>query len=66
METEIVISREKDGYRVLYGHLRLTMLMSENTSIILNVQGMGDVTVARTHGGYTVFDGKETLPILRV
>jgi hypothetical protein len=65
METEIVITRVEDGYRVLFGHLRLTALMSEYTEIILNVHGMGDVKITRGHGGYSVFDGKDSLPILR-
>jgi hypothetical protein len=65
MECEIVMAREKNGYRVLYGHLCLTALMSENSEIILNVQGTGEVKVTRTHGGYQVFDGNESLPILR-
>jgi len=66
METEIVIAREKDGYRVMHGHLRLTALMSENTEIILNVQGTGDVKVKRTPTGYAVYDGEVSLPILKI
>jgi hypothetical protein len=65
METEIVISREEDGYRVMHGHLHLTALMCENAEIILYVQGTGDVKIIRTAKGYAVDDGEVSLPILR-
>lgn len=66
VDNEILIVREEDGYRVLHGHLHLTALMTENTEIILNVRGKGEVKVMRTAKGIFVHDGEISLPLLRL
>lgn len=57
--------RDKDGYRVLHGHLHLTTLIGEYNEIELLVPGKGKVTVRRAAGGLMVHDGEISLPVLR-
>jgi len=66
MDNEILIVQEKDGYRVLHGHLHLTALMGENAEVVINVRGKGNVKVMRTGKGIFVHDGEISLPLLRL
>ena len=64
-DTEIVIIREGNCYRLLHGHLRLTSELSYIDEVSLPVKGEGEIPVIKTRGGYLVGKEGHRLPLLR-
>jgi hypothetical protein len=65
MDNEILIVRDGEGYRVLHGHLHLTVLLGEVKEIFVKVKGEGKAKVTRTANGLIVHHGEIPLPLLR-
>ena len=65
MDNEILMVQDKDGYRILHGHLHLTNLIGQHSEVELHVPGKGNVTVRRVAGGLVVHDGEVSLPVLK-
>jgi hypothetical protein len=66
MDNEILMVLDKDGYRVLHGHLHLTTLIGQHKEVELHVPGKGNVMVRRAAGGLVVHDGEVSLPVLKM
>jgi hypothetical protein len=66
MDSEIVLVRNSDGYRVLFGHLRLTTILMMSSEAMVNVKGEHEtVKVVRTAKGLYVMKNNEQLPLLK-
>jgi hypothetical protein len=63
--TDIVIVREGNCYRLLHGHLRLTSELTASSEVSLSVKGEGEIPVIKTRGGYLVGKEGQRLPLLR-
>jgi hypothetical protein len=64
MTPEILLVRQRDGYRVLHGHLHLASVMSENDEVIVDVSGEGKVKMFKTRDGILIGDKNRCLPLL--
>ncbi|CAN5121313.1 hypothetical protein BH11PSE11_BH11PSE11_24020 [soil metagenome] len=65
MSEDILIIRERDGYRVLHGYLHLASVLSMTDKAIVDVVDEGKRTVIKTRTGYLVGDDQQRLPLLR-
>lgn len=58
MSPDILLVREKNGYRVLHGHLRLTSMLDLFNEAIVDVSGEGKVRIFKTqHGVFVAENG---------
>ena len=57
MSPDILLVRDRDGYRILHGHLHLTSMLELFNEAIVDVSGEGKVRVFKTRRG--VFVGGE-------
>jgi hypothetical protein len=62
MRSEIIIVRDGQGYRILYGHLRLAGVLSTAGEADLDVKGEGKVKVVKTPAGLIVKSKNRTVP----
>lgn len=66
MSSDILLIRDGDGFRVLYGHLRLTTLLSESDEVFVDVKDEpGRAKVIRTPHGLRVAKDSRHLPLLK-
>ena len=65
MNTEIVIVRDGETYRLLHGHLHLSSAMSQASEVLIGVHGEGTVKVVRTAKGYRVHGKDRQLPLVQ-
>lgn len=65
MNTEIVIVRDGETYRLLHGHLHLSNAMSQSNEVLVDVHGEGTVKVVRTAKGFRVHSNDLQLPLLQ-
>lgn len=66
MDSEIVLIRNSDGYRVLFGHLRLSTILMMSSEAQVNVKGEREsVKVVRTAKGLYVLRNNERVPLLK-
>jgi len=54
---DILLAREKDGYRVLHGHLRLMSALDSCSEVTVSVSEKGTVKIVKTRDG--IFVGEE-------
>lgn len=66
MENEILIVREDTGFRLLFGHLQLVAILSEENEVKVKVKNGNQASVMRTELGLMVHDGEVQLPLFRV
>jgi hypothetical protein len=66
MDNEILLVRDGEGYRVLFGHLRLTSVLTMSTEVTVNVKGeQGRAKIIRTEEGLHVAKDNLQLPLLK-
>jgi hypothetical protein len=66
MENEILLVRDGEGYRVLYGHLRLTTVLTTTREVTVHVKGeQGRAKIVRTESGLHVVQENRQLPLLK-
>lgn len=66
MSPEILIVRERDGYRVLHGHLHLASLLNLADEVIVVASGEGKIAAVKTPDGIIIITGDKRLPLLGV
>ena len=64
MSPDILIVREKDGYRVLHGHLHLASVLNMSNETIVVSSGEGKVKVFKTPTGILIGEKNRRLPLL--
>ncbi|MDR3481140.1 MAG: hypothetical protein P4L91_10540 [Burkholderiaceae bacterium] len=64
MAPEILLVRQRDGYRVLHGHLHLASVMSTLGEAMVEASGEGKVKVSKTADGIVIGDQHRRLPLL--
>lgn len=64
MNSEIILIREEENYRVLYGRLRLAGDLCNADEICIDVKGEGKVKVLKTRDGLFVKRNNRRLPVL--
>lgn len=64
MDSDIILVREEQNYRVLYGRLRLAGALSRADEVCINVKGEGKVKILKTRGGLVVQQKNRRLPVL--
>jgi len=64
MSDDILIVRDGDVYRVLFGHLRLSSMLSESHETFVNVKGEGLARIVKTNKGLHVANDNFQLPLL--
>ena len=64
MSDDILIVRDGDVYRVLFGHLRLSSMLSQSNEAFVNVKGEGLAKVVKTAKGLHVAKAGFQLPLL--
>ena len=64
MDSGIILIREEENYRVLYGRLRLAGDLSNADEICIDVKGEGKVKVLKTRDGLFVKRNNRRLPVL--
>lgn len=65
MNSDIVIVREGEGYRLLHGHLRLATELGRAGEVDVDVRGEGKVKIIRVHGELQVRHDGQRLPLYR-
>jgi hypothetical protein len=65
MSDDILIVRDGDVYRVLFGHLRLSTMLSESNETFVNVKGEGQAKIIKTTKGLLVHRENWQLPLLQ-
>jgi hypothetical protein len=66
MDNKIVLVRVGQGYRVLFGHLRLTSVLTMSREVTVNVKGeRGRAKIVRTEEGLHVAKDNLQLPLLK-
>ena len=65
MSDDILIVRDGEVYRVLFGHLRLSSMLSESNETFVNVKGEGQAKVIKTNKGLLVHKDSHQLPLLQ-
>lgn len=65
MSDDILIVRDGEVYRVLFGHLRLSSMLSESNETFVNVKGEGQAKVIKTNKGLLVHKDSQQLPLLQ-
>lgn len=64
MDAEILLVREKDGFRVLYGHNQLNAILKVTTELFVDVKWeKGRAKVFRTLDGVQVSKDSRNLPL---
>ncbi|MGH8806510.1 MAG: hypothetical protein ACREX0_01360 [Noviherbaspirillum sp.] len=64
MNTEILLARDTDGYRVIQGHDRLHEMLSANNEVFVDVQAeSGRAKIFRTATGLQVGKDSRYLPL---
>jgi hypothetical protein len=63
MNTEILIIRDRDCYRVLHGHLHLASMLSIKDQVEVDVVDEGKRVVVKTRKGYAI--GADSQPSSR-
>lgn len=66
MDNEILIVREDSGFRLLFGHLQLVAILTEEEEVRVRVKDGDHARVMRTRMGLMVHDGKEQWPLFRI
>lgn len=66
MSTDILLIRDGEGFRVLFGHLRLTAVLSMYNEALVDIKDEeGGAKVVRTPAGLLVTKNNQQLPLLR-
>lgn len=65
MDTEILLVKERNGYRVMYGHHRLNEVLKVTNEVFVDVKWeQGKAKVFRTANGLLVAKDSRHLPLL--
>lgn len=65
MSDDVLIVRDGGVYRLLFGHLRLSNMLSESNETFVNVKGEGKARVIKTNRGLIVYKDSLQLPLLQ-
>jgi hypothetical protein len=65
MSDEILIVRDGDGYRVLFGHLHLASQLSLSNEVDVAIKGEGIVKVVKTREGLFVNRDRCSYPFIK-
>jgi hypothetical protein len=65
MSSDVLIIREGNGYRVLFGYLRLAAVLSMANEVLVDVKGEGKAKIIKTPMGLLVNKDSLQLPLLR-
>ncbi len=60
---DIVIVRDGDQLRLLFGHLRLSNLMNSGDALFVDVPGEGSLRIQRTRKGFFAMKDNLAIPI---
>ena len=60
---DIVLVRDGDHIRLLFGHLRLSSLMNNAQGVFVDVPGEGKMQVQRTRQGFFALKHNPMIPI---
>jgi hypothetical protein len=64
MNSDILLVRDGNGFRVLHGYLHLAAVLSIDTEVAADIKGEeGRATIRRTPNGLEVDKGCEQLPL---
>jgi hypothetical protein len=64
MHADILIVRDGEGYRVLFGHLRLATVLSMSREVCVDIKGEGKASIIKTSSGLIVDKDSQQLPLL--
>jgi len=64
ISSDIVVVRDGNVYRLLFGHLRLASEMETSGEISLDVKGEGKIRVVKARTGYFVNQDQQRIPLL--
>lgn len=64
MSPDILMVRDGECYRLLFGYLHLANALSTSSSVVVDVQGEGPVSVVKTREGLLVNKDSCQLPLL--
>jgi len=64
MDTEVLLVKEKLGYRLLHGVLHLINGLRQSDEMTAVASGEGKVKVVKTKDGILVGDGRQKMPLL--
>lgn len=65
MDPNILLVKERHGYRVMYGHTRLSEVLKETNEVYVEVKWeQGQAKVFRTPNGILVAKDSRNLPLL--
>lgn len=65
MGPDILLVKERNGYRVMYGHSRLSEVLKVNNEVFVEVKWeQGKAKVFRTPNGWVVAKDSRHLPLL--
>lgn len=65
MSPDIVLIRDRQGYRILHGYLHLANALTMSDAVYVDVKGEGVVKIVKTPDGYFVSKDGQALPIIR-
>ena len=65
MSDDILIVRDGEVYRVLFGHLRLSSMLSKSDETFVNIKGEGPARVIKTSKGLQIDKDSLQLPLLQ-
>lgn len=65
MTADILIVRDGEVCRVLFGHLRLTSILSESNEAFVDVKGLGEAKITKSSSGMFVHMDSQQLPLLQ-
>jgi hypothetical protein len=66
MDNEILLVRDGEGYRVVFGHLRLSTVLTMTREVTVSVKGEpGQAKIVRTEVGLHVAKDDRQLPLLK-
>jgi hypothetical protein len=65
METDILIVRDGDHYRLLHGQLHLASALSKRDEIRVDVREDGEVRIIKADGELLVERGSQRFPLFR-
>lgn len=63
MDSDIVIVRDGESYRVMHGHLRLSNMLAEESEVTIEVKDEGKVKITRSKRGYLAGKDGRHLPL---
>jgi hypothetical protein len=64
LSADIVVVRDGNVYRLLFGYLRLANELDESRIISLEVKGEGTIRIVKTSSGYMACNDEVQLPLL--